>query len=176
MKTLLTIFECFALDVLRCALRLLNEAAQTNKPNVVFILIDDMGMRTRVVIARAERLLSTTNIDRLAAGNSFYAVLFAVADLFAVANGSDQRFSAGPMAHYFVSRQQMRSTAARNMADFADPQMPSIARAFKAAGYKTGHFGKWHLDAGRNVDDSPLPQAYGFDDRSCRSKASAIVS
>ncbi len=50
------------------------------------------------------------------------------------------------------------------MADFADPQMPSIARAFKAAGYKTGHFGKWHLDAGRNVDDSPLPQAYGFDE------------
>lgn len=50
------------------------------------------------------------------------------------------------------------------MADFADPQMPSIARAFKSAGYKVGHFGKWHLDAGRNSDDAPLPQAYGFDE------------
>ena len=50
------------------------------------------------------------------------------------------------------------------MADFADPQMPSIARAFKAAGYKVGHFGKWHLDSGRNSDDAPLPLAYGFDE------------
>jgi hypothetical protein len=34
----------------------------------------------------------------------------------------------------------------------------------KAAGYATAHFGKWHMGGGRDVDDAPLPQAYGFDE------------
>ena len=34
----------------------------------------------------------------------------------------------------------------------------------QAAGYATAHFGKWHMGGGRDVDDAPLPQAYGFDE------------
>jgi arylsulfatase A-like enzyme len=33
----------------------------------------------------------------------------------------------------------------------------------QAAGYATGHFGKWHLGGGRDVGDAPLPTEYGFD-------------
>lgn len=50
------------------------------------------------------------------------------------------------------------------MRDFLDPEVPAIARAFQDAGYATAHFGKWHMGGGRDVDDAPLPQAYGFDE------------
>ena len=48
-------------------------------------------------------------------------------------------------------------------ADFHDPKAPSIARQMKATGYATGHFGKWHLGGGRDVEDAPKISAYGFD-------------
>jgi arylsulfatase A-like enzyme len=50
------------------------------------------------------------------------------------------------------------------MRDFLDPKAPSIARTLQAAGYATGHFGKWHMGGGRDVDDAPHPSAYGFDE------------
>ena len=49
------------------------------------------------------------------------------------------------------------------MADWLDPRAPSIARQLRAAGYATGHFGKWHLGGQRDVGDAPLPAAYGFE-------------
>ncbi|WP_215224763.1 hypothetical protein [Echinicola shivajiensis] len=38
-----------------------------------------------------------------------------------------------------------------------------MAKVFKRNGYRTGHFGKWHLGGGCDVGDAYLPQAYGFD-------------
>jgi N-acetylgalactosamine-6-sulfatase len=45
--------------------------------------------------------------------------------------------------------------------DFLDPQVPTLTRQLKNAGYVTGHFGKWHL--GGPVG-SPSPGAYGVDE------------
>jgi len=46
------------------------------------------------------------------------------------------------------------------MPDWLDPQAPMLPRMLKEAGYKTGHFGKWHLGS---VADSPSEDAYGYD-------------
>ena len=51
-----------------------------------------------------------------------------------------------------------------DQADWLDPKWPTLARALKGAGYATAHFGKWHLGGGRDVQDAPLPSAYGFDE------------
>ena len=45
----------------------------------------------------------------------------------------------------------------RGMPDWMDPAGPSIARMMQRAGYKTGHFGKWHLGKG------PIESDYGYD-------------
>jgi N-acetylgalactosamine-6-sulfatase len=58
------------------------------------------------------------------------------------------------------------------MGDWLDPKAPSIARLLKQAGYRTGHFGKWHLtnllqpklSAEDRFADAPLPAEYGFDE------------
>jgi arylsulfatase A-like enzyme len=39
-----------------------------------------------------------------------------------------------------------------------------LARSLKAAGYATGHFGKWHMGGQRDVTDAPSILAYGFDE------------
>ncbi len=40
-------------------------------------------------------------------------------------------------------------------ADYLTTRAPSVARILKSNGYATGHFGKWHMGGGRDVDDAP---------------------
>jgi uncharacterized sulfatase len=50
------------------------------------------------------------------------------------------------------------------MAQWLDPAAPSLARRLHAAGYATGHFGKWHLGGQRDVGEAPLITEYGFEE------------
>ncbi len=43
-----------------------------------------------------------------------------------------------------------------------DPEIPTIGNHFQDAGYKTPYFGKWHLTAHYDLDDTGLSR-YGFD-------------
>jgi uncharacterized sulfatase len=52
----------------------------------------------------------------------------------------------------------------RGVAQWLDPQAPSLARILNATGYATGHFGKWHLGGQRDVADAPLISEYGFEE------------
>ncbi|MDQ2688355.1 MAG: sulfatase-like hydrolase/transferase, partial [Armatimonadota bacterium] len=52
---------------------------------------------------------------------------------------------------------------ARGMKQWLDPDAPTLARTLQAAGYATGHFGKWHMGGQRDVGDAPLITEYGFD-------------
>ena len=49
------------------------------------------------------------------------------------------------------------------MPDWLDPKAPTLARFLKGAGYRTGHFGKWHL-TNHGAVGAPEPSAYGFDE------------
>src|ERR1017187_899742 len=51
-------------------------------------------------------------------------------------------------------------------ADFLPTNAPALARVLKAAGYRTAHFGKWHLGGGRDVTNAPPFSAYGYDEHS----------
>ena len=54
------------------------------------------------------------------------------------------------------------SNAKRNMPDWLSTKAPLLPRMLQQAGYRTAHFGKWHL-ANNMIPDSPLPSAYGYD-------------
>ncbi|HEX8914387.1 MAG TPA: sulfatase-like hydrolase/transferase, partial [Humisphaera sp.] len=61
---------------------------------------------------------------------------------------------------YLANRAENKS---RGMPQWLDPACPSLARTLKAAGYATGHFGKWHMGGQRDVGEAPLISEYGFD-------------
>lgn len=50
----------------------------------------------------------------------------------------------------------------RGMPDWLDPKAPSLPRFLKQAGYRTAHFGKWHL-TNRETRGAPKPETYGYD-------------
>jgi arylsulfatase A-like enzyme len=57
-----------------------------------------------------------------------------------------------------------KDNASRGMANWLNPEAPMLARSLKAAGYATGHFGKWHMGGQRDVTKAPPITAYGFDE------------
>jgi arylsulfatase A-like enzyme len=136
--------------------------AAREKPNIIFILIDDLGYGD--LGCTGNRVVPTPNIDRLAAEGTRltqFHVSSPICSPSRVAFTTGQYPQRWKIHSFLNSREANRR---RGMADFLDPSAPAIARAFQAAGYATAHLGKWHMGGGRDVADAPLPQEYGFDE------------
>jgi arylsulfatase A-like enzyme len=132
------------------------------QPNVLVIFIDDMGYGDPSCFGN--ELVTTPNIDRLAAeGRRFtnFYVNSPICSASRVALSTGQYQQRWRIQSFLASRQANQN---RRMADFLDPAAIHTAQVFKDAGYRTAHFGKWHMGGGRDVGDAPLPTAYGFDE------------
>ena len=130
-------------------------------PNVLFILVDDMGWGDPACSGGAG--LPTPNLDRLAHEGTRFTQFYVASPICSASR-------CGFITGQFPARWQITSylqTRAGNreceQADFLDPKAPSFVRAFKQAGYSTAHIGKWHLGGGRDVTDAPKFAAYGYD-------------
>ena len=132
------------------------------RPNIVFIFSDDMGFADPSCFGNP--LVKTPNIDRLAKEGikltNFY-VNSPICSPSRVAVTTGQYPGRWKIHSYLNTRAGNRS---RGMRDYLDSTAPTTAKKLKAQGYATAHFGKWHMGGGRDVDDAPLPQAYGFDE------------
>jgi arylsulfatase A-like enzyme len=151
-----------ATSLLLLSLALAGPAPAAERPNVVFVFIDDMGYGD--LGCTGNKLVKTTHMDRLAAEGTRF-------EQFYVASPICSPSRVGVLTGQYPARHRIHSylaararNRARGMADFLDPTAPSVARAFHEAGYATAHFGKWHMGGGRDVGDAPLPRAYGFDE------------
>jgi len=136
--------------------------AEAAQPNIVVIFIDDMGFADPSCFGNP--LIKTPNIDKLAAQGikltNFY-VNSPICSASRVALTTGQ-YQGRWKIHSFLNTRA--GNANRGMADYLDASAPTTAKKLKTAGYATAHFGKWHMGGGRDVDDAPLPQAYGFDE------------
>ncbi len=132
----------------------------SSKPNIVFIYADDWGWGD--LSCHGHEWLKTPNIDRLASeGTDFmqFNVLHPVCSPSRTALMTGMcpaRFSIH--AHFMGTR----ANSNRHMPDWLDPKATMLPRLLKQAGYRTGHFGKWHLTNG-GVVGAPKPYAYGYD-------------
>ncbi|MES2922997.1 MAG: sulfatase-like hydrolase/transferase [Verrucomicrobiota bacterium] len=130
------------------------------KPNVIVVLIDDMGWSDLSCYGGAT---PTPAIDRMAKEGIRFTHFYANAPICspsrtALLTGQyPQRWR---ITSFLENRQ---ANAARGMAQWLDPKAPTLARGLKTAGYATGHFGKWHMGGQRDVGDAPLIEEYGFD-------------
>jgi arylsulfatase A-like enzyme len=140
----------------------LHAAAAAPKPNILFILTDDMGYGD--IGCYGGKFAPTPNIDRLAREGIRFTQYYSVSP---ICSPSRTGLTTGmfPARWNITSFLQTRAgNRACEQADFLNPAAPSLARTLKAAGYATGHFGKWHMGGGRDVTNAPLFAAYGFDE------------
>src|SRR5256885_12984973 len=136
--------------------------ASNARPNIIFILADDLGPGD--IGCYGGTLVKTPNIDRLAKEGIRFGQYY-------VASPVCSPSRCALITGQFPARWQITSYLAekkRNlgaeMADFLDPKAPSLPRQLKNAGYRTAHFGKWHLGGGRDVTNAPKFAAYGYDE------------
>lgn len=134
------------------------------RPNIVFVLTDDMGYSDPSCYGG--QLAPTPNIDKLATEGVRFTHFY---DNAPICSPSRAAFITGmfPARWNFTTYLDKRAMNLDcEQADFLTTNAPAIARVLKAAGYKTGHFGKWHLGGGRDVTNAPPFSAYGYDEHS----------
>ena len=145
------------------------------RPNVLFILADDLGWSDTTLYGTT-RFIETPNIERLARRGMTFQNAYAANPLCSPTRASimtglyPARIGiTTPCCH----EDEVRLT--EKMAAHAPPYEPALqmvsasrlrtnyytlAKAFREGGYVTGHFGKWHLGA---EPYSPLEQGFDVD-------------
>ncbi len=127
-------------------------ALASTKPNVVFILADDLGMGD--LGCYGQKKLKTPNIDRLAGEGMLFSDHY---------SGNTV---CSPSRAVLMTGQHPGHVHCRGNGDensFAlDPGMKTLPRLFKDAGYATGAFGKWGLGE-THLKGAPNPLTHGFD-------------
>jgi arylsulfatase A-like enzyme len=137
-------------------------AAQTQRPNIIIMNIDDMGYSDPSCFGGD--YVNTTNIDRLASEGLSLTQFYTACP---ISSPSRVGLTTGmyPTRWGINTFLQERVNNAKNeQNDFLTDRAPSMARALKNSGYATRHFGKWHMGGGRDVKNAPSILNYGFDE------------
>ena len=137
-------------------------AAQTQRPNIIIMNIDDMGYSDPSCFGGD--YVNTTNIDRLASEGLSLTQFYTACP---ISSPSRVGLTTGmyPTRWGINTFLQERVNNAKNeQNDFLTDRAPSMARALKNSGYATGHFGKWHMGGGRDVKNAQSILNYGFDE------------
>jgi len=137
--------------------------ARRRPPNVLLILIDDMGWRD--VGFMGSRYYETPNIDRLAAQGMVFTNAYANAPNCAPTRACLMSGQYGPRhGVYTVGTSQRGKAAGRKLIPIPNrttlpAKTVTLAESLKRAGYTSASMGKWHL--GSDPELGPVGQ--GFD-------------
>ncbi|MDE2924555.1 MAG: arylsulfatase [Acidobacteriota bacterium] len=125
-------------------------AAGTDRPNVIFILADDLGYGD--LGSYGQRVIRTPSLDRMAAEGIRFTHFYAGATVCAPSRSV-------LMTGQHTGRTHVRGNA-RGTAQSLREEDVTVAEVLKSAGYATGLFGKWGLGE-VGMEGHPLSQ--GFD-------------
>lgn len=127
--------------------------AQPKKPNVLFILCDDLGYGDLGCFG--SRTIKTQNLDRLADGGMKLTQFYAPSPVCSPSR-------AGFLTGRSPNRLGIRDWIPTNSGIYLHKEEVTAAELLKTAGYRTGHLGKWHLNSKFNGME-PTPGDHGFD-------------
>ena len=163
--------HCFLLRLVKACSALLagfdslaNAQAAAQRPNIIFILADDLGYTD--VACFGSKYYETPNIDRMAANGIRFTSGYTCGPNCAPTRAALMSGQYGPRTGVYtvgsIDRFDWRSRPLRPVDNVT--QLPldkiTIAQSLKKAGYATAMFGKWHLG-----DDGPHhPGQRGFDE------------
>ena len=133
-------------------------------PNIVLIFADDLGWKD--VGYQGAEFCETPVLDALAKEGMVFTNGYAAAGNCAPSRACLLSGTYTPRHHVYAvgstdrgTKELQRLVPVPNKGGLAVDNLP-LADALKAAGYKTGHFGKWHLDG----PGGAKPSAQGFDE------------
>ncbi|MEL6106831.1 MAG: sulfatase-like hydrolase/transferase [Planctomycetota bacterium] len=147
-KLIASIAGCTACMISGLAGVLAEAAESRNQPNVVLVMTDDQGYGD--VRSHGNPLIDTPNLDRLAADGARFENFF-VSPLCAPTRAS-----------LLTGRYHIRTGTVNvsNNLEIMRSEETTIAELFRASGYTTALFGKWH-----NGEHYPYnPNGQGFDE------------
>lgn len=128
------------------------------KPNFIFILIDDMGVRD--LTCYGSTFYETPNIDRLAAEGMMFTDAYASCPVCSPTRASilSGKYPATVGVTNWIGGHAKGKLIDAPYIDHLPIEEKSLARALKEGGYTTWHVGKWHLGK------RPFyPENHGFD-------------
>ena len=150
-------------------------AAEPTKPNVVFILADDLGW-SDTTLFKTTKLYKTPNIERLAKRGMTFTHAYSSSPLCSPTRASiltglsPARIGiTAPNCH--LPKVVLKATTSPSAGPTQKATLPNsvtrldtsyytLAEMFKDHGYATAHFGKWHLGP---TPYSPLQQGFDID-------------
>ncbi len=139
---------------------------KTRKPNFVFIFADDLGWGD--LGCYGNRQIKTPNLDELAKKGILFTQFYVNGSVCSPSRTSimTSHFPARHGVHgHFATHKQ---NEVRAMPNWLDPNVHTVTKLLKDAGYTTGHFGKWHLGSGTGA---PTPGDYGIDEHCTRTSS-----
>jgi arylsulfatase A-like enzyme len=141
-----------------CSAWCLSLRAAEVRPNVIFILADDLGWGDLGCYGHPS--IKTPNLDRIAKEGTLFTNFYVNGSVCSPSRCAffTSHYPAREKIHGHFATPQMNES--RGMSQFLDPKVPNVARILKDAGYATAHIGKWHLGS---KSGGPEPDAYGFD-------------
>ena len=149
MKRTLGILSIFSLTLLVSA----PFADAQEKPNIVFILADDLGFGD--LACYGHPYAKTPHIDSLAKDGTRFTRYYATG------------VTCQPSRVGFMTSRHPR-TFERRVGDYGFDGCPTITELLNNNGYATGHFGKWHIGpaaGGKKVSEiNPPAHDYGIDE------------
>ncbi len=126
------------------------ERAAGSPPNIVFLLIDDMGWADVACFGHAFH--ETPRIDRLAAGGMKFVNFYAATPVCSSTRSTIQtgQYSARTGITDFIAGHWRRheKLVVPPIEHHLQPGIRTPGHVLRAAGYVTGYFGKWHLGNG----------------------------
>ena len=129
---------------------------QSQRPNIIYIMSDDMGYGDLSSYGRKD--YTTPNLDKLASQGMKFVNAYAAAPLCTPTRAA---FMTGRYpARTPVGLIEPLTGSKEDSAYGLTTKYPSIATLLKAAGYQTALIGKWHLGSG--LEHSPIKNGFDY--------------
>jgi len=133
----------------------------TNRPNVLFILVDDLGWKD--LGCYGHPLHETPNIDQLSNRGMRFTDAYAACPICAPSRAAIMtgKFPSNTVfVDNYASLLQDQILRRAKQRQFLKLKEVTLAETLKAGGYQTGFLGKWHLSEGM---EARMPTDQGFD-------------
>ena len=140
--------------LLLCLLAFSDSQAQTTRPNILLIYVDDLGYGD--LGSFGHPVIQTPNLDRLAKEGMTLTNYYAPSALCSPSR-------AGLLTGRIPYRTGIKSWIPEGTDIYLHDEEITLAEVLKSAGYSTAIVGKWHLNSDLGSKSEPQPTDQGFD-------------